>query len=224
MRGRVWLCLAVLVLEAVPAGAGVFRDDFNGTAVDTAVWSIEESDGTVTLADGAILLSCPGGASFPVVTTRSDPFPPGDFLVRVRMKYVLQQNCGDGFGALDNFWELYQGQDVCRPFLLWEDSGGHYVYSGSGGHTWLGPSAGSDWHVYEWLYTGGRYEFWMDGVVRASGGCASRATKIFFGHPHPIHCNSGWTSFAIDFIEIESFGVTEMRASSWGALKEIHRD
>jgi hypothetical protein len=62
----------------------------------------------------------------------------------------------------------------------------------------------------------------MDGVVRATGGCAPRATSIFFGHPHPIGC-SPWTSFAIDFIDVEPAGATSTAQQSFGSVKAHYR-
>ena len=213
------LCCA-LTLSSTPAAAQVFRDDFNGAELDTTVWSIDPGDGQVTVADGFVTLSCPGNV-FPVVTTRNDPFPSGDFRIQIGMQYVAQNFCGDGFGAMDNFWEDYYGT-ACRPFLLWQDGGGLYVYTGSTGNTLLTSPPELGYHIYEWRYINGQYEFSMDGVVRATGGCAPRATQIFFGHPHPISC-APWTSFAIDFIEISADGATDSKKTSWGRLKQSYR-
>lgn len=225
MRNKPWfghagaIALILLVPNAM-THAQTFREDFTGPTLDPGVWLVEPGNGQVVVADGRVTLTCPGG-TFPVVTTRVDPFPPGDFRVRVGMQYLAQAWCGDGFGAMDNFWEDYYGV-ACRPFVLWQDTGGLYVYTGSSGHTLLSPNADLDYHVYEWTYSAGAYQFAMDGVVRAAGACAPRATGIFFGHPHPISCGP-WTSFSIDFIEIESMSVTPAVGGTWGGLKVLHR-
>lgn len=214
-------CVGVLMLAPLHASAQSFREDFNGSELDSTVWTIDAGNGEVVVARGVVALFCAGGA-FPVVTTRNDPFPPGEFRVRVGMRYVMQSFCGDGIGAMDNFWENYHGGVACRPFLLWQDTGGLYVYSGSAGPTPLSPPPDLGYHVYEWLYTNGQYVFSMDGTIRAVGGCAPRATRIFFGHPHPIGC-SPWTSFEIDFIEIAPSGATPALTPSWGQLKQVYR-
>jgi hypothetical protein len=156
------------------------------------------------------------------VTTRNDPFPPGDFRVLVGMQYLSQAFCGDGIGTMDNFWENYRGGTACRPFLLWQDTGGLYVYTGSAGPTGLLPPPETGYHLYEWVYMNGEYQFSMDGMLRASGGCAPRATSLFFGHPHPIGC-SPWTSFAIDFVDVSPIGATAAPPTTWGRVKSIYR-
>lgn len=223
---RLGLALACAGIQIVGSGlarAQGFHDDFNGTELDPSVWSADMgSGGQIVVANGVVTLSCTG-STFPVVTTQNDPFPPGDFRLRVGMQYLGNGNCGDGFGAMDNFWENYHGQNVCRPFLLWQDGAGLYVYTGSAGATGLAPPPETGYHIFEWVYMGGVYDFFMDGVLRASGGCAPKATSIFFGHPHPIGCVPWWSSFAIDFIDVSSIGVTPTRSPSWGGLKLIYR-
>jgi len=174
----------------------------------------------VVVSGGFVMLSC-AGSEFPVVTSRSNPFPQGDWDLHVGMQYVSQAPCGDGFGAVDNFWEDYYGV-ACRPFLLWQDNGGLYVYAGSSGSTPIAPPPDLGYHVVEWTYLAGQYQFLIDGVPRASGGCGPPATRIFFGHPHPIGC-SPWTSFSIDFIDVAPFGATPTATMSWGKLKQIYR-
>lgn len=218
-----WLMVGVLALISVPsANAQFFRDDFDGNSIDGSKWAVDLGSGTVTVAGGLVTLSN-SGSVFPVVTTLADPFPVGDFVVRLRLAYVSQQHCGDGFGAMDNFWENYHGASVCRPFLLWEDNGGRYGYTASVGTNWYSTSTDPEFHLYEWIYTGGEYQLFVDGEFKSLGACAPRATRIFFGHPHPISCSAAWTSFAIDYIEVEPFGATSSGTRTWGALKLLYR-
>lgn len=151
------LACAVLAATAIACGteirAQTFREDFQGAALDPNVWSVSLGDGAVTLESGwAVVMG--GGGQPPVAITRVDPFPSGDFVVRVGAQYRSVAFCGDGFGALDNFFPFFpQG---CRPFLLWQDSAGWYVYSGGVPYTGLGASGELGNHVYEWRYFGGR--------------------------------------------------------------------
>ena len=182
------------------------------------MWSVEPGDGVVLVANGVVTMSC-AGSTFPVATTVADPFPPGDFLVSVRMRYTSVGACGDGFGAMDNFWEDYYGT-ACRPFLLWQDTG-LYSYTGSSTSYAIGGPT-SEYHLYQWSYVEGRYTFLLDGVTLSSGDCAPRATRLFFGHPHPIACGP-WTSLEIDYVRVEPIGVTPTRKSSWGSVKARYR-
>ena len=215
-------CLGIVILGMIrPAWAQSFRDDFDGTALNTAVWSVNAGDGQVVVGSGVVSVFGPGGA-FPVVTTLQDPFPSGDFRLKVGMRYTAQNMCGDGFGAMDNFWDNYFHGIACRPFLLWQDNGGLYVYTGSATPVPLAGPPETGYHLYEWDYVDGQYLFRMDGEVRANGGCAPRATQIFFGHPQPRGC-SAWTSFEIDFIEITRIEATPTRGRTWGGLKLVYR-
>ena len=212
---------SALIFSVKQCPAQVFHDDFDGDALNPAVWTIDATDGQVTVSDGYLYLSS-ASPVFPVVTSTNDLFPAGDFRVIVGLQYLAVDRCGDGFGSMDNFWEDYYSGTACRPFLLWQDSGGLYVYAGSSGLTGLAPPSDLGYHVYEWTYVGGQYDFWMDGVHRASGGCGPRPTKVFFGHPHPITC-APWTEFAVDFIDISPIGATRDVPLSWGKLKLTYR-
>jgi hypothetical protein len=215
--------LSSMTLVSISSASGpIFRDDFDGTSLDPAIWTVDMGDGQIEVGGGVVTLTCPG-ATFPVVTSVPGLFPAtGDFVVRAGMQYLSQARCGDGFGAMDNFWENYLGAGVCRPFLIWQDGAGVHVYSGSVGNTVLGPAPDLNYHVFEWTYMNGTYYFSLDGAPRASGTCATRATQVFFGHPHPVGC-SPWTSFAIDFIEVMPAGATEVLRASWSKVKAIYR-
>jgi len=179
-----------------PTPRPAFHEDLNGTALNSGIWVVQPGDGEIVVANGVATLRS-SGAAFPVATTRDNPFPAGDFLVRVRMRYLSIAPCGSGFGAVDNF------SSGCKPFEIWQDAGGWYIYSGSDARL-LGPPPQTDYHVYEWRYWSqyGQYDSSVDGVGVISGVCAPRATKIFFGHPAPTGCGN-WTSFEIDYIHIE---------------------
>lgn len=213
----VGLCAVLLVCAATESRG--FREDFNGTSLNPAVWQVELGNGEVVVADGVVTVSC-AGSTFPVATTIADPIPDGDFVVRVRMRYPTVTTCGDGFGALDNFYPF--SPLGCRPFLVWQDGGGWYAYSGSTAQFYIGTGPETGYHTYEWRYMSGVYEFSLDGVSLYADSCAPRATALFFGHPHPVSCPS-WTSFEIDFIEVVPFGPTSASQNSWGRLKQIYR-
>jgi len=209
------LCLAPLTAESQ-----VFQDDFDGTALDPAVWSVDfGTDGQVVVADGVVKVTCTGNV-FPVVTSVQDPFPQSDFVVSVRMRFNAVAQAGDGFGALDNFW----GDEgaACRPFLVWQDGNVWFVEAG-GPMYLLGPIPDTQYHVYEWTYIGGRYTVALDGTTLSVNDCALRPTRLFFGHAHPIVAGPPWTSFEIDYVRVEPIGVTPTRPSTFGSVKARYR-
>ena len=213
--------IAVILLtlpSSIPAIAQSFHEDFDGTELDNSIWLVEPGDGEIVVANGVATVTATG-TTFPVATTKQDPFPPGDFLLRVGLRYLTVARCGAGFGAVDGF---FPGQG-CSPFKLWQDAAGWYVYSGSLGFQLLTPHPQYEYHVYEWLYVNGEYSFTLDGVPIMSGGCAPRATSFFFGHVHPISCSGGWTSFEIDFVHIEPFGPVQSKTETWGRIKAERR-
>jgi hypothetical protein len=216
-----WLVIVVAMHVPTIGSGQTFRDDFDGTSINTERWVVDLVDGEIVVSNGHAIFT--GGLnSFPVMSTRVDPFPPGNFRVVVGMQYLEQRFCGDGFGAMDNFWENYRFGIACRPFLLWQDTGGLYAYTGSAGGTSLVSPIDLNYHVFEWTYLDGQYSLSVDGQLMSSGSCAPRATQVFFGHPHPISC-SPWTSFAVDFIQISPIGATPAHRTGWGQVKTTYR-
>jgi hypothetical protein len=206
-------------MSQTSAGAQTFRDDFNGSSVNGSVWGVASGSGQVYVGNGEITL-VGGGATFPAVITKHDPFPAGDYVVRVGLRYDSVAWCGCGVGSVDNFYPFFpQG---CRPFLAWQDSQGWYVYSGGTDYRYLGTGPETGYHEYEWRYVDGTHTFFLDGVSLRSESCAPRATAIFLGHLHPVSC-SPWTSFSVDYVEVSPHAVTPTTRERWGRLKQIYR-
>lgn len=215
--------LLVVLRSSGSATAQTLRDDFDGNALNPDKWVVDSaSPSDVTVANGFMTLAN-SSSSFPVVTSKNNPFPDGDFRVRIGFRYVAQGFCGDGFGAIDNFWENYHGENVCRPFMLWQDSGGLYSYTGSVGGTVLLAAPETSYHEVECTYVSGEYRLYLDGAFRASGACAPKATGLFFGHPHPISCGGPWSSLSVDYVEVSPIGATASGQHSWGKLKQLYR-
>jgi hypothetical protein len=213
--------LLLVSLLSSPGRTQGFRDDFDGTSLNSGLWNSEAGSGVIQVEGGFATLTC-SGPTFPVVMSRPGLIPSGPIRVRVGLQYLTQSFCGDGFGAIDNFWENYHGAQVCRPFLLWQDGYGLYVYTSSINSTvHLGSDLG--YHVYEWIYQDGAYQFSIDDIPQSGGSCAPPTTGIFFGHPHPIGCFGAWTSFRVDFVEVRPFGATVARRESWGRVQQIYR-
>jgi hypothetical protein len=200
------------------ANAQVFHDDFDGTSLDPAHWVVA-GGGTITVAAGTATLSAGCGDAFPYVTTLNNPFPlTGDFLIRVGFRYPDPQAGGNGFGAVNGFIVGQAG----IGYWLWQDfcCGGLRAACGETVVP-IAPAPEINYHVYEWRYLSGVYYFYVDGVPTANAASSFRPTGFFFGHPPTGFCP--WTTQQIDFVHIESLGVTATAGTTWGSLKAIYR-
>ena len=204
------------------ANAQVFHDDFNGTTLDPGHWVVA-GGGTITVSGGTATLAAPcvvgePGVLFPYVTTLNNPFPAtGDFLIRVGFRYPDPQAGGNGFGATNGF---ILGQSGIG-FWLWQDFGEGLRAACGETVVPLAAAPEANYHVYEWRYIGGVYQFYVDGVLKASAASSFRPTGFFFGHPPFDYCP--WTTQQIDFVHVEPLGVTAVAGSSWGRLKAMYR-
>ena len=225
----VWLalaCVSAFALAAVvsKARAQGLHDDFNGSELDTTIWSADRGNGDIVVGNGVMTLSS-GGELFPLVITKKNPFPEGDFVVRVGCQYVSAARCGCGLGTTTNFYSA-----DCRPFVLWQDAvapeGAWYVYVGTSLRTFLPLAEHLDYHIFEWDRIDGVDLCLMDGVFVASSPCSLRPIDFFFGHPRPGGCDPDapyWTALAVDFIDISPLGPTDVHSTSWGKLKALYR-
>jgi hypothetical protein len=212
------LFLCALILSSSPVHAQVFHDDFDGTSLDLTKWALG-GGGTVSVAGGVATLSA-GCGQFPYITSKMNPFPvTGDFLVRVGFRYPSPAQGGNGFGATDSWNNPYP----LRAFGVWQDfcCGGFRAYYGDGGTVFLASAPETAYHVFEWRYSGGIYEMYVDDVLQGSGASHFRPTGIFLGHPPYDYCP--WTTSEVDFVHIEFIGTTPTRSAPWGRLKVLYR-
>ena len=113
-----WMLFAMLVMvQANAARADTFREDFDGPSLDPAKWSFSPGEGALTIVDGAAILSSPGGR-FPYLTPVGNPFPDGDWSLRVRFRFPSVAACGNGLGSTRG------GADPMSQsgFALWQDT------------------------------------------------------------------------------------------------------
>ena len=214
-KGFVFIAVGFLCLAPLTAESQVFQDDFDGTALNPAVWSVDVgTGGQVVVADGVVTVTCTGNV-FPFATTMQDPFPPGDFLVSVRMRYNTVVQAGDGFGALGmkapavrfSFGRTAadcSSKRVVR-WSIWVQDRIRSITSTNG------PTSTAVMPLPS-----------MAQLSRSMiAQCAP--TSLFFGHSHPIIAGPPWTSFEIDYVRVEPTGATPTQKMSWGKVKAAYR-
>ena len=207
-----------------------FSDNFDGTTVDPARWTVEENanmsgnpayGGNVQIVDGSIFLSS-NGSAFPCVTTAQNPFPaPGDFVVVFNFTYTKISDWGNGLwisagpvtgnrtnpssNIILQVWANNLDYDQSAIFvnLLGKQVYRTIIYG------WE-PSASTQ--TFKLQCYGSTYTLFIDGIEISYGESQLRPDTIGFGHPPiyyipftPIHVGSvigGWSSFKIDYITV----------------------
>jgi len=216
-------CSTVSGEDASPA---FFFEDFDGTAVDTAKWIVQENTnmsgnsaygGSVKVAESHIFLSS-SGSSFPWVQTVVNPFPEtGDFAVEFDFTYTCVADWGNGFcigdtlnrdgrPTLFSIWAGDIGPDEVQIYITLL---GKRVYR----TTVPGWKPSTDKHFYRLEYVRGVYTVYVDGVEGASEPSERRPITMGFGHAprsdlppteEQVEARGywGWNSFKIDSIRI----------------------
>src|ERR1035437_6077225 len=140
------LCTFVVALIVSSSMAMAWRDDFNGSAVDSSAWQVDSNSGIVTVSNGSLHLSSPGNPShFPYLYTTSNPFPTtGNFKMTVGLQYTYLGPDGIGMSATTlvptNGESFYSGvPDNNRTWDYWGDS-------------YLNAWVGNAYHNLEWDY------------------------------------------------------------------------
>ena len=221
MLRAVRIAVLLCIVCATYLHAQVFHDDFDGTSLDPAKWTIA-GGGTVAVAGGFATLSSTNGDMFPYVTSVTNSFPPtGDFLIRVGFRYPDPRLGGNGFGSPN-------GLVIGNPgvgFWVWQDQliGGGLRAACGDNLVQLAPAPETNYHVYEWRCIGTTYSFYVDAQLVATDASKFRPNGFFFGHPTPFTYCCGWTTQEIDFVHIEAGNLTPARASSWGRVKALYR-
>jgi hypothetical protein len=206
----------LVMAQADGARAGTFREDFDSASLDPTKWSVSPGEGGLTFVDGTVVLSSPGGP-FLFLTPVTNPFPDGDWSLKVRFRFPSVSVCGNGLGSTrDGAGPLSES-----GFALWKDNDwGMRVAVGD-----IDPVnlvADTSFHVYEWDRLGRTYLFYFDGTLVASDDSDLRPTSFFFGHPQFVTCD-GWTSEQVDFIQITAVGPTPTHRDTMGGLKSYYR-
>ena len=216
------LLAALLGIGALLAGPSradshLFREDFDGNAVDTTVWQVQPGDGLVHVENGTLTLSSPPG-EFPSLVTRGDPLEAlTEYVIRARIRYPLVGCNGNGF-----FPQNVYSSPGCHVFRVWQDCHGWWVCAGSGVLKNIGSNE-TAYHVYEWQVSGGMATLLIDGLAVDSSPVDAVPVGLALGHLHPIFGNVGWTELQVDYIYVDIPTPTRSSSASWGRIKVLYR-
>jgi hypothetical protein len=198
----------------------VFLEEFDGTSLDPGRWEVHENDGTITLAGGSVTLQSPG-ASFPYLLTAGDPFPPGNFVITVGMRYTSAAELGVGFvadsGRPVNGQPPHKNPATQELAGVWQDTSSNYhlftffaplsTFVGAafnpGTSSIVGAAPELTDHVYEFEYDdpSRAISASVDGSpVGTSPVAVDRPAALWLGNPSIAA--GAWSSVSIDFIQI----------------------
>jgi len=200
-----WILLsAIVALVACSTASMAFREDFNGP-LDSSLWTVYSNGGNVSVSNGMLQLSTPVGTSaFPYVVLNTNPFPSGNFIMRVGMEYPSVGFFGDGLVAgtlAPTNGQVMSNYDQYRCWQYWADTN----------HS---TTNNSNYHSFEWDYSNGLTAFYMDGVRQTPANDPiysvqvfdpiSRPSTIWIGNGRPTPGNStiAWSSVSIDYIDV----------------------
>ena len=167
--------------------------------------------GYVTVENGTATFSSDYKRTFPYIWTglpgRPSPFPAsGDFVLELKMKYNAIRGDGDGFQALN--WSNTDPIGNNPPagqggaFALWADNSGVNTNFGNVASIYM-PEALA-YHVYRLEYIGGKYSYYLDGVLKYGPVANSlRPNAIWIGNPVFTDWTlTDWSDFTLDYVRV----------------------
>jgi CSLREA domain-containing protein len=196
-----------------------FRDDFAGSAIDPARWTVDANDGSVTVAAGEATVSAGNVVGFPYVTASAGPLPPsGAFSLRWIATYTstsavygnnsLVASTGlapDGGPAGSVIFHAYAGQypDGYRADAL-------ISASDPGPPAFISNPPALVRREVEFCWLQGRDELWVDGVrvenpVRDP--TLARPDALWFGNFDRGVLPGEHPDFRLDLVEVRALEV-----------------
>lgn len=221
MTIRLFIAIAVLTV----AGHGqttVFFDDFAGSALDAALWEAFDNSQQLTVSGGTVSMSSDdSNGRFPYAITTTDPFPSGDFTLRVRMRHPSAAQLGVGL-VLDVGRPVNGGSPQEDPGTLevagiWQDTSSNAslfaffapldTFVGAANDpltsTIVGPAPDLAFHDYEFTYDACTRTMTVDvdgAFAGASAELVPRPRALWFGNPAVVV--GEWTHLELDEVEI----------------------
>ena len=191
----------------------VFRDDFDGASLNPDVWQIYTNGGTVSIGSGYLTLSrTDAGNTFPYIHTKFNPIPlSGNFAIKVGIQYLEVTYHGDGLSIDDRLpANGSPGPWAWQPtvYTIWQGSDfGYNLTDYAGSSRYYAPAPHLTYHNIEFRWLDNTDEYYIDGqlvntVSRSSG--VPRPVDIWFGNPVIPASFTAWTSFKLDYIEVDA--------------------
>jgi CSLREA domain-containing protein len=201
---------------AVSSSSVFFRDDFNGSALDPARWTLDANEGTVAVADGQVAVTAGTVAGFPYVTSLGSVLPAGG---NYSLRWVASTTQVGVYGtctlcASDGLPIDGQLQNQVRIFggIRGEGIGGGYavLIPASDPTAFLEQTPGLVRREVEVCVLGDTIEAWVDGRLearRARNAALSLPNALFFGQFIRGQPLATWSNFTLDLVEVRSLEV-----------------
>jgi hypothetical protein len=203
----------VIVTRCTGVGSSTlgFRDDFNGTTIAPARWTVDANDGSVTAADGQALVSAGTVSGFPYVGALGTPLPAtGAFSVRWVSSYLQAGTHGtstlSGVNGLPADGgpnaDISFGAGIAGSVI----GGGYLVHTPTNpGIAYFEASPSLLRREVEICYFDDRIEAWVDGVLAANrlrDTSRSRPNTLYFGQFNRGFPVATWSNFLLDLVEV----------------------
>jgi hypothetical protein len=208
----------VLVIAQTPTS--LVLDNFDGTAIDTEKWTIEqgpkESSGSITVTNSYISLTSNDG-SFPRLVSAVNPFPlTGDFAVEFDITYTRITEWGTGIWLSQGAFVPSKDRINANIMQIWGTTTDGLTISLLGDRTvyqddlYTHPTPWGYWNtssmVFRLQYSKGVYTLFMNSAEVASGKSDLRPDVFGFGIPifpgFPGGSPRLWSNFKTDCIRI----------------------
>lgn len=194
----------------------VFRDDFNGTDLDSNTWQAYQNGGTISIQSGFVTLNATNSPTFPYVHTKFNPIPQsGNFSIKVGIQYISVTGAGTGFIADDDLPAngTPDGTSLQIAFEIWQDTccGGFRLNDYPNSIRYTLPAPDLNYHTVEFRWLDNSNEYYLDGQLvysAARDDSFPRPTILWFGNPILLGRLDNWTSFKLDYIEIDNTSAT----------------
>lgn len=201
-----------------PVKSILFQESFDSASIDMTKWDVDQTGGSALLVDGKLsVLSNTGSNRFPVIQTKSNPFPEsGSFSFYCKAKYnTIGSNGSGACVAVQKMIENGNASlsyDSGSIFQLWADTalGGtdllvnDTMYGGTPIFAKITPQD-TDEHEYEICVIGSQVTGYRDGLKVGEGTLPanwSRPTKIWMGNPVLGNGGADWSTFDTDAVEV----------------------
>lgn len=193
--------------DCARAGTDVvfFCDGFDGTALDTDIWTASANGGTIQVSGGSLSLIQDSSTRFPYVR-RAGTFPEdGGFTFSARFRYLAASLHGDGMSASTGL-PPNGGSPGSYPGRLnvWQESPGSFRVgvTGCGTIVQTAPPNLAE-HTIVWHRAAdGPSTVSFDGGAERTCTAATAPAAIWLGNP-VVAPNGAWTDVSFDYIRVD---------------------
>jgi serine/threonine protein kinase len=188
------------------------EDDFKGRDLDSATWVSILGDGEIQVSGGAVRLRS-NGKTFPIIYPQTNPFPDGNFSLKLTMRYLDVTEMGVGFrlgemlaehGTSEdtNLDELYKG----RIIEIWQDNNEWHISTGDDNaveYSLSSPHLAITEIQIDYIQQ--VYRVLVDDEeLYKSKRTDMRPTILWFGNPARVDAPGAWSSLEVSYISVEA--------------------